>query len=97
MAKTPKKRKVYLLDWYDIEGDAGWGEGAQQPPLVHQLAFILSWPRKNQKVPCYRVATAFVEEEPGGATIIPASVVRGKPQHIHTVTIAYRTPAEKGL
>lgn len=91
-----KQRKVYLIHWYDIEGDAGWGEGAKVPPLVNQLAYILSWPRKNQKVPCYRIATAYVEDEPGGSSIIPAAVVLGEPELIHTFKVEFRSAKERG-
>jgi hypothetical protein len=88
--KKPKKRTLYLIEWYDIEGDAGWGEGAEAPPLVVQPAFIVSWPRKNQAPPCYRIANAYAETEAGGTSIIPAGVVKGKPQAIAEITMRYR-------
>jgi hypothetical protein len=87
---------VYLIEWYDIEAESGWGSGAKQPPLVHQVGYIISWPRKNQKVPSYRVASAFVENEPGGVSIIPAAVVEGEPTEILEHKIHYRTMKELG-
>ena len=86
----PKTRPLYLLEWYDIEGDAGWGPGAKKPPLVVQPCFILKRPSKKQEVPCYIVCTAFCEDEPGGAIIIPAAVVKGQPRVIATVDMRYR-------
>jgi hypothetical protein len=81
---------MYLVEWYDIEGDAGWGEPPTEPPLVVEPAFILSWPRKNQRVPSYRICHAWCEEEPGGGQIIPAAVVKGKPHRLLDVNVTYR-------
>jgi len=83
-------RQLYLVQWYDTEGDSGWGKGAKQPPLVCQPCFILEWPRKKQRVSCYRVATAWCEGEPGGTSVIPAACVRGVPEPIGRVAVEYR-------
>jgi hypothetical protein len=91
MAKAkPKTRPIYLIEWYDIETSGGWGDGAEVPPLVVQPCFIVSWPRKNQKPPVYRVCNAYVEEERGDACVIPAGCVKGTPKLIAQVEMTYR-------
>ena len=96
MSARPKTRKVYRIDWYDTEASCEWGDGATVPPLVHSVGYITSWPRKNQKVPCFRFAADFAEEGPGSVRTIPAGMVKGKPVHIHTHKIVYRTRKEQG-
>lgn len=93
--KKPKTRDVYLIEWYDIEGDAAWGQGPTVPPLVSQVCFIMKWPSPKQKVPAYRTCTSWAEDLPGGWTIIPEGVVRGKPRKIGVAEMTYRTDEER--
>ena len=95
MAGVRKPRKVYEIEWYDTEASNEWGKGAPVPPLAHSVGFITSWPRKNQKVPTYRLAADFIEAEPGGVRTIPAGMVK-KVTYLCTVKTYFRTPKEQG-
>jgi hypothetical protein len=90
VSKRKTHRYLYRFEWYDIEADAGWGEGADQPPLVIEPAFILSWPRKSQEVPSYKICHAWVEGTPGMSSVVPACVVKGKPEKLMRMEMRYR-------
>ena len=72
MRGKPTRVRRIEIEWFDIEGEAGWGEGADQPPTVTQIGYLHARPSKRQKIPCWRIKSSQVEEEPGGMTIIPA-------------------------
>ena len=73
--RSPKTLELWLVHWVDIEGEAGWGEGAKELPVVTQVGFLHSRPNKKQKVPFWKFKTAQVEEEPGGMVSIPDACI----------------------
>ena len=75
MKKRPKRVMHVLVHWVDIEGEAGWGEGAKELPVVLQSGFVHTRPNARQKHRYWKIKTAQVEEEPGGMVIIPESCV----------------------
>ena len=70
--RKPRRVRRVEIEWFDIEGEAGWGDGADQPPTVTQVGYLHSRPRRNQRIPCWKIKSSQVEEESGGMTIIPA-------------------------
>ena len=71
MGKPHRVQRVEI-HWFDIEGEAGWGEGAKELPIVTQIGYVHSRPRKNQKIPYWKIKSSQVEDEAGGVTTIPA-------------------------
>jgi hypothetical protein len=87
--KTPRRLRRVEIEWFDIEEEAGWGEGADQPPTAIQIGYIHSYPRKGQKIPCYKIKSSQIEGEPGGVTLIPAvNVIRVR--HLGWVDVPWR-------
>jgi hypothetical protein len=72
VSQRPRRVQRVEIEWFDIEGDAGWGEGAKELPVVTQIGYVHSRPSKKQKIPFWKIKTSQVEDEPGGTTIIPA-------------------------
>lgn len=74
-SKRPKRVRRVEIHWFDIEEGTGWGDGADEPPVVVQIGYLHSRPKKNQKIPSWKIKNSQVEEEPGGVSIIPVANV----------------------
>jgi hypothetical protein len=85
----PKKLTAYLIHWVDIEGDAGWGEGAEELPTVVTIGFLHARPRKKDRVPFWKFKDSQIEEEPGGVVSIPAACVV-KMEKLGTFPVVHR-------
>ena len=72
MSRQPSRVMRIEIVWFDIEDQAGWGEIGNDVPLVTQIGYLHSRPRKNQKVPCWQIKKGQSEDEPIGLTRIPA-------------------------
>ena len=68
-------RPLHTLEWLDAQTDNSWGDGPHEPPTAITVGWVLEWPRKEDLHPYYRIAGSYVEDEPGGVTIIPADMV----------------------
>ena len=71
MPHSPKRLKMVVIHWVDIEQEAGWGEGAKELPVVVQAGFIHARPNKRQKIPVWKIKGSRSEEEPGPPACSP--------------------------
>lgn len=74
MGKTKKQKrlKAYLIKWFDIESNAGWGDMGDAPPIAIEIRFLHRRPDKRHPIPCWLFKSGMMEHDPSDMTRIPA-------------------------
>lgn len=72
MARKQKPLRAYVIRWFDIESNAGWGDMDRDPPECLEIRFLHRRPDKRHPVPCWLFKSGQMEEDPADMTRIPA-------------------------